>query len=167
MHKQHTQSLIAVIKQLNLEQQLLMWRVGVLAGSMIITRINTHTCTCKQTHRHIHTAQFIFNHCLPGMFILKACMCACESACTCKCGSICMGLISLHNSLSNIPALTYFHILSEVQAWPSVHVGVRHRMCRYIKACVWVYIYTQCFWHVWKKHAIKISTRKTEWIYHK
>lgn len=37
MHKHHTQSLIAVIKQLNLEQQLLMWRVGVLAGSIIIT----------------------------------------------------------------------------------------------------------------------------------
>lgn len=60
-HAQHTLSLIAVIKQLNLEQQLLMWRVGVLAGSVIITRINiTHTHTEYiqiLSPRHVYTAR--------------------------------------------------------------------------------------------------------------
>lgn len=80
MHKQHTQSLIAVIKQLNLEQQLLMWRVGVLAGSIIITRINpTHTHLYIQilSPRHIytkymHVCMHIYEHLCAFM-----CLCAC------------------------------------------------------------------------------------------
>lgn len=64
----NTQSLTAVIKQLNIDQQLLMWRTGVLAGSIIITWINpTHAWICK--------------YCLLGIFTLNTCMYACTSMC--------------------------------------------------------------------------------------
>lgn len=171
----NTQSLIAVIKQLNLEQQLLMWHVGVLAGSIIITRINpthTHTCICK--------------YCLRGMFTLSTCMCACTSMCssmsssvcvcmhTCEYRSTCMALInSLQISLNNISALTYFHIVSKLRAWPSVHTGAWHTMDGYIKACTvsaWVYthaMYCRVYGTLYMKNMPYSWVRQTVGIYHK